>query len=156
MDLRPLDDLEVFYHHERLASSQTLRKTTIFDRQDHMPPGKLFFVDWDAERFLQWAGNIGPHCREVIQRLLNRYVIEQHAYRGCFGILSLKDKYSEQRLEKACEILLLQTLPESYSQIKRILERKEDLTPRTKSAEAEGPKGFQRGREYYQAGDEKN
>lgn len=149
--------LEVFYHHERLASHLRLYgKQQYSTVKDHMPPDKLFFVDWDAERFLQWAGNIGPHCREVIQRLLNRYVIEQHAYRGCFGILSLKDKYSEQRLEKACEILLLQTLPESYSQIKRILERKEDLTPRTKSAEAEGPKGFQRGREYYQAGDEKN
>jgi len=50
---------------------------------------------------------------------------------------------------------LLRALPVSYSQVKKILERKEDLTSRAEPAKSESPKGFQRGREYYQAGEKK-
>jgi hypothetical protein len=115
-----------------------------------MPPGKLFFVDWDQERFLSWAEKIGRSCKKVIQGVLDKAVIEQQAYRSCFGILGLKDKYSSTRLEAACAYLLEVGSSPTYSQIKRILEREEDLVAReNESNQITKPKGFSRGADYF-------
>ena len=115
-----------------------------------MPPNKLFFVNWNAERFIHWGKQTGPSCAKVIETLLGRAVIEQHAYRACFGVLSLKDKYGAQRLERACQILLSRSKAPSYSQVKRILEKGEDLKQEENKASTDHcPRGFRRGSEYY-------
>ncbi len=75
-----------------------------------MPPDKLFFVDWDRDRFLGWADKIGTATRQVVEAILNRAVVEQQAYRSCFGILSLREKFGPQRLEGACGIMVLRRL----------------------------------------------
>ena len=114
--------VEIFYHHQRVASHVRLHG----DRQryqtvdDHMPPNKLFFANWDAARFINWGKQIGPSCAQVITQILDRAVIEQHAYRGCFGVLSLRDKYGAKRLEQACALLLSRSLVPGYSQVKRV------------------------------------
>ncbi len=143
--------VELFYHHERIASHRRQRgRQQYVTVPDHMPPGKLFFVDWDADRFLAWAGKIGPACKKVVSGILDQAVVEQHAYRACFGVLGLKDKYSEQRLEGACRLLLERGLSPRYSQVKRILEKKEDLTTSKQDDKKDAaPKGFQRGAHYY-------
>jgi transposase len=147
-----MSTVEIFYHHQRVASHVRLhgdkkRHQTVVD---HMPPNKLFFVNWDAERFIHWGRQTGPACAKIIEQILGRAVIEQHAYRACFGVLSLKDKYGEKRLERACQILLSRSKAPSYSQVKRILEKGEDLKGEENKESAEHrPHGFRRGSEYY-------
>lgn len=143
--------VEIFYHHQRVASHRReWGKNQYSTVQDHMPPGKLFFANWDADRFLKWAVQIGPSCRKVIQLILDRAVIEQQAYRACFGILGLKDKFSSARVEQACSYLLRQTLAPTYSQVKQILDKGEDLaSPQTENSEDSPPQGFRRGPGYY-------
>lgn len=114
-----------------------------------MPPGKLFFVDWDAERFIRWAKQIGPSCQKVIQRVQDQAIVEQQAYRSCFGILGLKDKYSAKRLETACSLLSQNNVSPSYSRVKRALERGEDLLKNEEPERKQAAKGFRRGADYY-------
>lgn len=70
---------------------------------EHMPPDKLFFADWDRDRFLSWAEKTGSATRGVIEAILNRAIVEQQAYRSCFGVLNLQEKYGAERLERASE-----------------------------------------------------
>ena len=77
-------------------------------------------------------------------------LFRSQAYRACFGILGLKDKFSSARVEQACSYLLRQTLAPTYSQVKQILDKGEDLaSPQTENSEDSPPQGFRRGPGYY-------
>jgi len=144
--------IEIFCNHQRIASHKRLwGKANYSTIKEHMPPDKLFFADWNKERFLRWGEAIGPSTGKVIELILERAVIEQQAYRSCFGVLSLKDKYSELRLEKACSSILPQTSNPTYKQIKNILEKESKESEMTKEdpASDKGPKGHRRGSKYF-------
>ena len=52
------------YHQQRIASHRrSFGKQEYTTLAEHMPPGKLFFADWDSDRFVNWAAKIGPCCR---------------------------------------------------------------------------------------------
>ncbi len=121
--------IEILYHHQRIASHKRLwGKANYSTIREHMPPDKIFFADWNRDRFLRWGESIGPATGKVIELILERAVIEQQAYRSCFGVFSLKDKYSELRLENACSSLLSLTSNPTYRQIKDILEKENTET----------------------------
>lgn len=63
-----------------------------------MPENHQLFT-WNGERFKRWAAEIGPHTYQVIESLLNRYKVEEQAYKGCLSLLKLSDKYTATRLE---------------------------------------------------------
>ena len=85
----------------------------------------------------------------MIQRVLDQAIVEQQAYRSCFGILGLKDKYSAKRLEAACSLFTQNNVSPSYSHIKRALERGEDLQKNEEPEKRQEAKGFRRGADYY-------
>lgn len=145
--------VELFYHHQRIASHRRLwGKDNYATVTDHMPPDKIFFTDWNRDRFLAWAEKTGHATRLVVQAILERAIIEQQAYRSCFGVLSLQDKYGAQRLERACSILLSRTPSPSYQQLKGILEKNLDAAEPAKPNETikgKPKRGFQRGADYF-------
>lgn len=147
--------VEVFYHHQRIASHKRLwGKDDYATIQEHMPPDKLFFVDWNRDRFLSWAETIGRATGQVIEAILERAVIEQQAYRSCFGVLHLKDEYGAQRLERACGIIASRTPSPSYRQLKSILENGLDIPePSKEIVKQPSKRGFQRGAGYFGGGD---
>ena len=147
--------VEIFYHHQRIASHKRLwGKTTYSTVQEHMPPDKTFFADWNRERFLSWAEKTGSATRKVIEAILDRAIIEQQAYRSCFGVLNLREKYGPHRLERASSLILERTSSPTYQQIKNILEKEQKDDPITSKQKDQKhqpacPKGFQRGTEYF-------
>ena len=146
--------IEIFYHHQRISSHKRLwGKSTYSTIQEHMPPGKTFFADWNRNRFLSWAEKIGPATRKVIEAILDRAIIEQQAYRSCFGVLSLKEKYGEQLLERASGLILGRTSSPTYQQIKNILEKEQRVTPKPVAKPPVLNRGFQRGANYFGGGD---
>lgn len=149
--------VELFYHHQRIASHKRLwGKNDYATINEHMPPDKLFFADWNRDRFLAWAVKIGPATRQVVEAILDRAVIAQQAYRSCFGVLSLQEKYSAQRLERSCSVILSRTPSPTYQQLKNILEKNMDVPeqPKQKESAKNLPKrGFQRGAGYFGGGD---
>ena len=144
--------IEVFYHHQRIASHKRLWGKTVYATiKEHMPPDKLFFVDWDRDRFLSWAEKMGCATRRVIEAILDRAIIEP-AYRSCFGVLSLREKYGPQRLERACNLIISRTSSPTYQQLKNILAKEMDTSEHTQQIETKreaSPHGFQRGANYF-------
>jgi transposase len=70
--------------------------------KEHMPPGHRFMDDWSAEKFITWAGNIGPQVKAVIEGILNAPDHPEKGYKTCLGILNLAREYGQDRLDKAC------------------------------------------------------
>lgn len=145
--------IEIFYHHQRIASHRRLWGQSDYATiVEHMPPDKLFFADWNRDRFLAWADTIGPATKKVIAAILDRAVIEQQAYRSCFGVLNLHDTYSANRLEKASQVILSHTSAPTYRQLKSILDKNMDVPKpqkETKASEKPARRGFQRGADYF-------
>ena len=150
--------VELFYHHRRIASHRRLYgKEEYSTVREHMPPDKLFFTDWDRERFLEWSAKTGPATRRVVESIFDRAVVEQQACRPCFGLLALGDKHGAMRLERACALVLSLTSSPSYSGVKSVLEKRLDLPaveksvlkPDEQAAEKRSERGHRRGADYF-------
>jgi hypothetical protein len=92
--------IEVFYHHQRISSHPRMyghpgQYSTILE---HMPPDHQAYVQWNGERFIQWAGRIGRHTQITVKAILAAHKIEQQAFKSCLGLIKLADKYSVTQL----------------------------------------------------------
>lgn len=83
---------------------------------------------YDEAYFLEQATRVGPATRWVVQQVLLSRIHQAQAYNSCKGILHLAHKYSDQRLEAACE-RCRQVGKGTYSMIKRILQRGLEQAP---------------------------
>ena len=120
--------VEIFFSGKQVAvhprSKAKGRHSTI---REHMPPAHQHYGDWSPERFIRWAGNIGPHTQNLIQIMLQSKQHPQQAYRSCLGVLGFSDKIGKKRLESACRFALAHEI-NSYRGIKNILDNKLDLS----------------------------
>ena len=114
--------IEVYFNHVRICSHARLyvRLGQYATNPEHMPPNHREYVAWDSDRFLAWACKIGDRTRELVQQVLASKKIEQQAYKSCFGLLKLADRYSAARLENACQKALSLRSP-SYTTVNNIL-----------------------------------
>jgi transposase len=69
---------------------------------NHMAKAHRAHQEWSPQRFLRWAGDVGPHTEAVVRYQLESRRHPEHGYRACLGLLSLIKKYGKQRLEAAC------------------------------------------------------
>ncbi len=121
--------VECFFNRKRVAShqrSQLKGKPTTC--REHMPRAHLEFAEWTPERFISWAAKTGPETARAIENVLSRRTYPEHGFRSCMGILSLGKRYSNERLEAACERALL-IKGVNYKSIKSILENNLDKKP---------------------------
>jgi transposase len=114
-----------------------------------MPRAHLEFAEWTPERFISWAAKIGPETVRVIENVLSRRTFPEQGFRSCMGILSLGKRYSNERLEAACERALF-IKGVNYKSIKSILESNLDKKPLLRNQETT-PIDHEniRGTEYY-------
>jgi transposase len=114
--------IEVYYNHVRICSHIRLhgragQYSTILE---HMPPNHREYAKWDGDKYLAWACKTGDFTRELIQEVLASRKIEQQAYKSCYGVLILAERYSAVRLENACKKALELRSP-SYTTVSNIL-----------------------------------
>ncbi len=144
--------LEIFYNHNRIASHKRLygRKGQYSTTLEHMPPDHQKYLEWNGERFKQWAQRIGPNTHQVIIAILSSSRVEQQTYKSCMGLLKLAERHSESRVEAACEKALSYTASPSYKSIKNILATgiKEISKPETEKP-TKNTYGITRGANYY-------
>lgn len=129
VDVRVTDTIiEIFYDHNRIASHRRLagRKGQYSTITEHMPSDHQEYLEWNGERFRKWAERIGNNTYEVVNALLASQRVEQQSYRSCMGLLQLAKKYSDSRLEAACQKALTYTASPSYKSIKNILAVQKD------------------------------
>jgi transposase len=103
LDIRlTVNTVECFYKGKRIAShvrsDRQGRHTSV---KEHMPKSHQKYVEWTPERLLNWAGKIGPHTAELIEKVMRSRMHPQQGFRSCLGILRLGKSYGEDRLEAA-------------------------------------------------------
>jgi len=90
-----------------------------------MPEKHLRYANRTPQKLIDRGYQIGEFVGKLLKEVLSVHVITEQGYRRCLGILSLKEKYGESRLNQACEIgLHLYAL--SYKDLKKILEQNLD------------------------------
>jgi transposase len=96
MDVRiTLSAVEVFYSSLRVCSHPRLYGKAGQYRTipEHMPEKHKAYTEWNAERFLSWAGSIGENTKTAIAAILSSRKIEQQGCRACIGVLKPADRH---------------------------------------------------------------
>jgi len=147
--------IEVFFNNHRICSHPRLygypgQYSTM---EAHMPPDHQVYVQWNADRFINWARKIGPNTETTVKAILSSHKVEQQGYKSCLALIKLADKYSVVRLEAACKKALFYTPLPSYKSVKTILSTGQDKIDENTEPVTPGnatPYGFTRGAEYYE------
>jgi len=150
-DVRITDStVEIYFNQTRIASHLRLygRPGQYSTIQEHMPPEHQKYLEWNGDRFRKWAKEIGLNTYKVVNSLLISGRVEQQAYRACMGLLKLSEKYSNDKLEKACGKALSFTNSPSYKSVKNIISTLR-IESKSESAPATSVKGITRGSKYY-------
>lgn len=122
--------IEVFFKDQRIASHPRIRgKINQFQTNvEHMPDHHRSYREWNKEKFMDWALNVGEWTHRTMESIFLGKAIEQQAYRTALALLKLADKYSLTRLEKSCEIACAYTTQPTYQHVKTILQSGRDKT----------------------------
>lgn len=95
--------VECFHKGKRVASHRRSfikgRHTTV---KEHMPTRHRKYLEWTPDRFLRWAGKIGPQTVKLAEQIIASRPHPQQSYRTLLGIMRLGKSYTEPRLEAAC------------------------------------------------------
>lgn len=156
VDIRATENsIEVFYHSNRIASHVRMKYSLdpIYT-PEHMPENHRGYLAYNAETFLDWGEGIGTSALIVVKNFLYMHKVEQQGYRPCASLMKLADKYSAERLEKACEKALGYTPSPSLKNISTILKNGQDRVPVAKPGQSEksGSYGITRGASYFKGG----
>jgi transposase len=147
---------EVFYQGARIASHRRLfgRPGQYSTVMEHMPEKHRQYSQWNAERFVKWAADIGPSTEQTVKAVIASRKVEEQSYKTCIALLKLSDSYSVMRLEAACKKALCYSAVPSFRSIRTILKTGSDRTPeKTTQPAADGAgsaaNAFIRGAAYY-------
>ena len=146
--------VEVFFEGNRIASHPRLygHPNQYSTLETHMPPDHQKYLQWNGERFLRWAEQIGENTEAVIRHFLAMHAVEEQGYKACMALLKLTDKYPPERLENACRKALSYTPQPSYKSIQSILKSGQDkllLDEPEPTVKKASQYSFTRGAEYY-------
>jgi hypothetical protein len=146
--------VEIFYQGTRIASHKRLygnpgQYSTV---PEHMPEKHRQYAQWNAERFIRWASDIGPSTEQAVKAIFASRKVEQQGYKTCIALLKLADSYSSSRLEVACEKALLYSSSPGFRSIRTILKTGSDKRirePAQKDSSDARQYAFTRGKAYY-------
>lgn len=109
VDLRVTDTkVEIYSGSNRIATHNRFaagRKNQYSTHPEDMPE-KFKFTPWNEERIQKWASSIGTYTGEVVERIFQTVVIKEQGFNPVLAVLRLSNKYSEARLEAACEFAI--------------------------------------------------
>lgn len=115
-------EIEIYSKNRRIAvhrRDEGLNQYTT--NTDHMPSEHQYQSGLSVEKFIRWAGEIGPETQSTVAAVLSSREVPQQAFRSCQGILSLGKRYNPVRLESACRMANGVGVP-NYKSLKRILD----------------------------------
>lgn len=156
VDLKVTDStVEIYSGSVRLATHNRFpagRKNQYSTHAEDMPD-RFRFSPWDDTRIKNWAGSIGRYTGEAIGRIFESVSIKEQGYNPALAVLRLSSKYSEARLEAACEFAITQGIKKPrYHHLNAILSSNQDkiyLEKKNAAAQKEDPMGYLRGSGYY-------
>ena len=96
-------EVEVHYRYERIATHK--RNRHLFGHttnNDHLASQHRYLSDWNPDKFIERAGEVGAETQEYIRILLNSKQHPEQAYKSCQGVLSYAARVGSERLNNAC------------------------------------------------------
>lgn len=145
--------VEIFFSGTRIASHLRLhgRPNQYSTVEEHMPPDHRAYLQWNGERFVRWAEQIGEHTAAVVRLFLAAHKVEQQGYKSCMALLKLADRYSSQSPENACRKAFSYTSSPSLKSVQCILKSGQAALPTEPPEQKLEPKAhkFTRGAGYY-------
>lgn len=153
-DLRITDhSVEVFVDgkrvavHNRFPAHSKYKYATL---EEHMPP-EMLRTKWSKERIIKWAEEIGPFTKETVSRIFASCQVREQGYNPALSVLKLSDRYSQERLEAACELALSKYHSPRYRHINALLSAKQDiLWKESQKTDEQEDMGYLRGADYYE------
>jgi hypothetical protein len=156
VDIRVTQNVvEVFFENNRICSHVRLdgKKNQYSTTQAHMPSNHQQYIQWDGQRFRDWAGKIGENTAVVVESIISGYKVEQQSYKSCMALLKLADSYTPERLEAACAKALTYTPRPNYKNIQTILRSNQDkISDDSSNVSSQSEFGLIRGADYYKGG----
>ena len=123
--------VQLFHQHELVATHPRLRKpgarSTV---RDHQPPAAQAWLEHDPQWCLAQSKEIGASCHALILALFNDQVLVN--LRGAQGIVWLRSKVGDARLDAACERALAHGSPR-WRTVKTILDKGLESQPTPES-----------------------
>lgn len=111
--------VRIFYNHREVAYHERSQKKWEFKRKaEYAPPIHEAVLQCSREGLLSLAETVGPLTYQVVYEILSHPTIDK--LRPVRHLLNLANKYSKERLEKACQRACIYKMF-SYESIKNIL-----------------------------------
>jgi transposase len=143
--------VEVLHKNHRVAAHpRSCLKGRHTSSAEHMPKSHRKYLEWTPSRIIRWAGQNGPHTRDLVAAIMENRKHPEQGFRSCLGIMRLAKRYTPERLEAACaRALVLKAY--SYKSVESILKQGLDRQQLPESLSSEKPVLHYniRGREYY-------
>lgn len=147
-------NVEIYYQNNRIALHvRNYRRHGYSTQEGHMPAKHQAVTQmrgYTPEYFLLQAQRIGSNTQQVIQKIIDAKFFTEQTFNTCLGIIRLQTKYTAERLEKACQIVL-PTGHITYRTINTLLQNNRDkvIESQTTNITAEKQHGNIRGKENY-------
>lgn len=124
--------VEIYFDLSRIALHiRNYRKHAYSTQKNHMPEKHLHYQQsqgWNEEYFLERGKSIGENTLLVIKKIISSRQFTEQTYNACLGILRLKEKYGQERLEAASKRALLGASI-NYKAVSNILSSGTDKQP---------------------------
>ena len=104
LDLRATaTTIEVFRGGKRETShARSYEKNGYSTKKEHMPKGHREYAEWTPERLVAWANTVGPMTAAVVETIMASRPHPQQGFNACLGVMRLRHRYKDDRLERAC------------------------------------------------------
>jgi transposase len=119
---------------------------------EHMPASHRAHREWTPAKLVNWGKSIGVSTAAVVTWQLQHRPHPEQGYRACLGMMALARRYSDKRLEAACEramAIRAPTLRSVTNILKSGLDRQNSLLTAAPAAQAVIEHENVRGPDYY-------
>lgn len=147
-DKKPGDEVSVYAYYDRIEIYDGLKCLAIHKRAVKGNWKKIYDPahfrntsggEWNKDRFLKWAQQIGPNTYMVVSGMFESGP-EQVYYSKAHSLLKLTDRYSAQRVENACALSLKRVQRPTYRTVKAILNNSQDLKENVRTVDNSQPR----------------
>jgi transposase len=122
--LQVYNENEIVAVHDRYHGKDLKYITT----QDHLASHHKYATDWNPQKFMTTANEIGAGVAQYISKILAREVYPEQSYRSCSGVLNFAKRVGNTRLINACKRADSYGIY-NYGIIDQILRSKADAIP---------------------------
>ena len=117
---KTMSQVAIFHENELVAVHFPALPGKRRTKEEHYPPDKMRYMEWDTSYCMKRAGEIGEATFHIVNRLLNEEPIRN--LRAAQHIIRLEKKYSREKLDDAVKYAILFG-NFTYSAVKNILEK---------------------------------